>query len=111
MKRNIYFRADASDTIGYGHFTRMLSLAGMLKDDFCCTFFTCHPTPYQVEEMRKVCPSVSLREDTHHDDFLSRLRGDEIVVLEPLTSGESKREVANSCVLTTCMTSTTWLTW
>ncbi|WP_018336202.1 hypothetical protein [Butyricimonas synergistica] len=101
MKRNIYFRADASDTIGYGHFTRMLSLAGMLKDDFCCTFFTCHPTPYQVEEMRKVCPSVSLREDTHHDDFLSRLRGDEIVVLDNyfFTTAYQRRIKERGCKL------------
>lgn len=83
MKRQkIYFRADASATIGYGHFTRTLALADMLKDDFDCTFFTCHPTSYQVSEMEKVCPFVTLQEKTHYDDFLSYLQGDEIVVLD-----------------------------
>lgn len=48
VMQKIYFRADASATIGYGHFIRTLALADMLKDDFDCTFFTCHPTSYQV---------------------------------------------------------------
>ena len=34
MNRKIYFRADAGVDIGYGHFTRTLALADMLKDDF-----------------------------------------------------------------------------
>lgn len=80
--KKIYFRADASATIGYGHFIRTLALADMLKDDFDCTFFTCHPTSYQVSEIEKVCPFVTLQEETHYDDFLSYLQGDEIVVLD-----------------------------
>lgn len=80
--RKIYFRADAGSDIGYGHFIRTLALADMLKDDFDCTFFTCHPTPYQVGEMEKVCPHVTLQEETHYDAFLSYLQGDEIVVLD-----------------------------
>lgn len=80
--QKIYFRADASGTIGYGHFVRTLALADMLKDNFDCTFFTCHPTPYQVSEMDKVCPYVTLQEETHYDEFLQHLQGDEIVVLD-----------------------------
>lgn len=80
--KKIYFRADASAAIGYGHFIRTLALADMLKDVFDCTFFTCHPTPYQVGEMEKVCPFVSLQEEKHYDEFLSLLQGDEIVVLD-----------------------------
>ena len=80
--RKIYFRADASATIGYGHFIRTLALADMLKDDFDCTFFTCHPTSYQVSEMEKVCPFIPLQEETHSAEFLSHLQGDEIVVLD-----------------------------
>lgn len=80
--RKIYFRADASTNIGYGHFTRTLALADMLKEDFDCTFFTCHPTPYQKSEMEKVCPFVILQEESHYDEFLSQLQGNEIVVLD-----------------------------
>ena len=50
MNRKIYFRADAGVDIGYGHFTRTLALADMLKDDFECTFYTVCPTPYQIDE-------------------------------------------------------------
>ena len=80
--RKICFRADASTAIGYGHFIRTLALADMLKDEYDCTFFTCHPTPYQVGEMEKVCPHVTLHEEIHYNEFLSYLQGDEIVVLD-----------------------------
>lgn len=80
--KKIYFRADASSTIGYGHFIRTLALADMLKDDFDCTFFTCHPTPYQISELEKVCPHVVLQEEKHFCEFLSHLKGDEIAVLD-----------------------------
>lgn len=80
--QKIYFRADAGRDIGYGHFIRTLALADMLKDNFDCTFFTCLPTSYQVSEMEKVCPFITLQEETHYDEFLSYLRGDEIVVLD-----------------------------
>ena len=109
--RKIYFRADASATIGYGHFIRTLALADMLKDDFDCTFFTCHPTPYQVEEMEKVCPFIPLQEETHSADFLSHLQGDEIVVLDNYfftTSVPSSKKAVAWCALTICTTSTMW---
>lgn len=81
-KRKIYFRADASATIGYGHFVRTLALADMLKDDFECTFFTSSPSAYQIGEMKKVCAFVSLSEETCNEEFLSQLSGNEIVVLD-----------------------------
>ena len=82
MKRKICFRADAGATIGYGHFIRTLALADMLKDDFDCVFFTSEPSDYQIGEMDKVCPFVSLIENTKLEDFLSKLDGSEIVVLD-----------------------------
>lgn len=81
-KRKIYFRADASATIGYGHFVRTLALADMLKDDFECTFFTTSPSAYQIGELVKVCAYVPLREESKFEDFLNQLSGDEIVVLD-----------------------------
>lgn len=81
-KRKIYFRADASATIGYGHFVRTLALADMLKDDFECTFFTTSPSAYQIGEMEKVCAYVALQEESKFEDFLLQLSGDEIVVLD-----------------------------
>lgn len=54
----------------------------MLKDDFECVFFTCHPTSYQKQEINKTCSFVVLNESTHYEDFLSYLSGNEIVVLD-----------------------------
>ena len=63
MKKKIYFRADAGQSIGYGHFIRTLALADMLKDDFDCVFFTQTPTDYQKKEMELVCRYVELPAD------------------------------------------------
>lgn len=82
MKQKIYFRADASAEIGYGHFIRTLALADVLKDKFDCTFFTTAPTDYQLGEMVKVCEHVALKEETKFEDFLDYLKGVEIVVLD-----------------------------
>ena len=49
--KKIFFRADAGYNIGYGHFVRTLALADILKKDFDCTFFTCHPTKHQINEI------------------------------------------------------------
>ena len=106
--QKIYLRADASAAIGYGHFIRTLALADMLKDDFDCTFFTCHPTPYQVSEMEKVCPFIPLQEESHYDEFLSLLQGDEISLLL-ITSVPSSKKGAVWCVWMICTTSTMWL--
>ena len=82
MKSKIVFRADASATIGYGHFIRTLALADMLKEDFDCVFYTVEPSAYQIGELQKVCPYVPLSENTKFDDFLNSLDGSEIVVLD-----------------------------
>lgn len=83
IKRKIYFRADAGQSIGYGHFIRSLALADMLKNDFDCTFFTQTPTEYQIREAEEVCPLVALpADDSRFGIFLNMLRGEEIVVLD-----------------------------
>lgn len=83
MKQKIYFRADAGQSIGYGHFIRTLALADMLKDDFDCIFYTQEPTEYQKNEMSAVCSYVGLpADDSRFDKFLKALNGDEIVVLD-----------------------------
>lgn len=82
-KRKVFFRADASAEIGYGHFIRTLALADMLKDDFDCVFYTQTPTEYQIKELSMVCPfRVLPADDTRFNLFLDQLEGDEIVVLD-----------------------------
>jgi UDP-2,4-diacetamido-2,4,6-trideoxy-beta-L-altropyranose hydrolase len=81
--KKIIFRADAGANIGYGHFTRTLALADMLKDDFECFFATVNPTAFQIEEINKVCKVLKMpNNDSHFDYFLSFLTGEEIVVLD-----------------------------
>ncbi len=81
-KHKIFFRADASATIGYGHFIRTLALADMLKEDFDCTFFTSSPSAYQIDEISKVCRYIALNEETKFEDFINLIDGGEIVVLD-----------------------------
>jgi len=80
----IIFRADASPSIGMGHFTRTLALAEMLHDYFHCIFATRKATEYQISEIEKICHArIDLPEDdTHFKIFLTHLKGDEIVVLD-----------------------------
>ena len=83
MRQRIFFRADASSEIGYGHFIRTLALAEMLKDDFDCTFYTTKPTDYQKTEVLKVCSLKELPlDDTKYQLFLDELEGNEIVFLD-----------------------------
>lgn len=82
-KRKVYLRADADQSIGFGHFIRSLALADMLKDEFDCTFFTQTPTKYQKAEVGKICKLVELpSDDTKFDIFFKLLKGDEIIVLD-----------------------------
>ncbi len=83
MKQKVYLRADADQSIGYGHFIRTLALADMLKDDFECVFYTQTPSEYQISELSSVCPFVVLpADDSKFNLFLEQLKGDEIVVLD-----------------------------
>lgn len=83
MNKKVYFRADASNVIGYGHFVRTLALADMLKDNFDCKFFTQDPTKFQESQMAKVCSYQALPSDeSKFNRFLEYLNGDEIVVLD-----------------------------
>ncbi len=83
-KKKVVLRADASPSIGMGHFMRTLALAEMLSGDFRCTFATVKPTEYQKLEINKCCSELIKLpdDDTHFSVFLEHLKGDEIVVLD-----------------------------
>jgi spore coat polysaccharide biosynthesis predicted glycosyltransferase SpsG len=101
-KRKIYLWADADKQIGFGHFTRSLALADILKEGFECTFFTQAPTSYQKEEVGKICDLVELPVDeTKFSLFLSYLKGNEIVVLDNyfFTSDYQKKVKSRGCKL------------
>lgn len=89
-KRKVILRADAGKTIGFGHFIRSLALAGYLKDKYDCYFCTFNPTDlhiseYQLAEIEKVCSYIDIKAGTYDEynaNFLTALKGDEIVVLD-----------------------------
>jgi UDP-2,4-diacetamido-2,4,6-trideoxy-beta-L-altropyranose hydrolase len=83
-KRTIIFRADGNAEIGMGHFMRSLSLAEMLKNDFIIQFAIRIPNGFQIQELEKVCDKwIGLSNDeSHFDEFLKLLSGEEIVVLD-----------------------------
>lgn len=99
----IIFRADAGPKIGLGHFTRSLALAGMLNEHFHCIFATIQPTEYQISEIEKICHGrIDLSEDnSHFEQFLNHLKGDEIVVLDNyyFTTEYQKKIKAKGCKL------------
>lgn len=99
----IIFRADASPKIGLGHFTRSLALAGMLNEHFHCIFATIQPTEYQISEIEKICHGrIDFSEgDSHFEQFLNHLKGDEIVVLDNyyFTTEYQKKIKAKGCKL------------
>lgn len=84
LVKKIIFRADASQSIGMGHFIRTLALAEMLNEHFFCIFATQTPTQYQIKEIDRVCHKrIDLpANENHFKVFLNLLKGDEIVVLD-----------------------------
>ena len=85
MKKKIYFRADGNNDIGFGHVTRSLALADMLKDQFECIFSTRFVNEYIIEQIEKSCSSyIKLKEENsdHFDEFLTFINKKDIVVLD-----------------------------
>lgn len=83
-KKTIVFRADGNSTIGMGHVIRTLALAEMLNEEFQCIFATRNPTIYQTNEIEKVCHELIVLpdEESHFEQFIHKLTGNEIVVLD-----------------------------
>lgn len=84
MKQKVVFRADGDAEIGYGHFIRTLGIAGLINEDFDCIYATQSPTEYQINEINKVCNGIVelSKNEKSYEEFLSYLKGDEIVVLD-----------------------------
>ena len=84
MKRKIILRADGNTQIGMGHFSRTLALAEMLKNNFDCCFYTQEPTEYQKIslEVAGITWYPIKANLSHFNEFISLLKGDEIVILD-----------------------------
>ncbi|OWU91763.1 UDP-2,4-diacetamido-2,4,6-trideoxy-beta-L-altropyranose hydrolase [Flavobacterium sp. WLB] len=98
MKRRVVFRSDGNSIIGYGHFTRTLGLAALIKEEFNCIYATKIPTDYQRKEINKICSQlIELSDnDNQYDEFLSYLDKDDIVVLDNyFFDSEYQQEIRN----------------
>lgn len=82
--KKVIFRADASATIGFGHFSRLMALAEMLRESYQCVFATRLVSEFQKKEIYEVCDScIELPESNDHFYyFLNLLTGNEIIVLD-----------------------------
>ena len=83
MKRVVYFRADADNEIGYGHFMRTLALAEVLSSRFDCRFATKSPSEFQRCCLKGICQLIELPpDDSRFEIFATMIEGGEIVVLD-----------------------------
>ena len=82
--KKVILRADGGPNIGMGHFVRTLALGEMLQNDFYCIYATRVPTNHQKQEIKNVCHElIELpADDSHFNEFIKYLQGDEIVVLD-----------------------------
>lgn len=92
MKRRVVLRADASKSVGFGHFYRTLALANHLKEEYDC-YFASHNagdnigffSAQQYSDINQVCtplhvPGPAL--GVYNEEFLSELESTDIVVLD-----------------------------
>ncbi|MCW3807465.1 UDP-2,4-diacetamido-2,4,6-trideoxy-beta-L-altropyranose hydrolase [Plebeiibacterium marinum] len=83
-KRTVYLRVDGSKVIGYGHIFRCIALAQMLNTEFNCIFATRIFDSFLKNTISQVgFDIIELQQDeSHYSEFLDKLAGDEIVVLD-----------------------------
>jgi len=86
-KQIILFRVDGNQIIGFGHVSRCLALAELLRDDFELVFAICEPEAHILNDINKVSHRlVILSHPEDVSDFNNELNpyltGSEIVILD-----------------------------
>lgn len=80
MIDKMFLRVDGNGQIGLGHLVRCIALAQMLKEDFDISFVCKEILNSSKNEIVKLGFSLIIIND--EDDFLSALKGNEIVVID-----------------------------
>lgn len=99
MHKDIYIRCDGSPEIGLGHVVRCMSLAHMLTDDFSIHFYVLEIPDSLENEIIQYGWEITVLEK--EPDFLNKLTGNEIVVLDgyQFDSDYQKQIMSKGCKL------------
>ena len=102
MKEKVYIRADGSSNIGLGHIIRCVSLAHMLKDKFMIHFFVLEiPEALKSEIVQNEWNITVIEKEL---DFLSELKGNEIVILDGyLFNSNYQKQIKNKGCKLVCI--------
>lgn len=79
MKPEIYFRVDASHSIGYGHLTRCISICNGIQD-FHSVFFSIEDLSDTLN--KETSSSVTFHQLKQSDDFFNHVGENSIVILD-----------------------------
>ena len=86
-KQKILLRVNAGQSIGFGHLSRCIALAELLRDDFDIVFAIHEPDSYVFNELRRVADTViplplPQSDSDFNNELTPYLLGNEIVVLD-----------------------------
>lgn len=111
MKKNrILFRADGSNSAGYGHVVRALSLAAILKNKFHCVFIIQNPDAFLRNQVKNICDEIIEIPATENlakeAESISKklIKSDDIVVLDGYSfKTEYQTEIKKVCFKLVCI--------
>lgn len=86
MIDQIFIRVDGNVKLGVGHLIRCIGLAHMLKSEFIIHFF-CVDVPSEIAE--EINKEFTLNKISSEQDFVSKITGDEIVIIDHYDLGSS----------------------
>jgi len=79
-KNRIFFRADADETIGFGHLIRTLALVSYLAEEFYCVFVIKKPSSTILNIIKN--ENIDIKKINKEIDFFNILNNKDIVVLD-----------------------------
>ncbi len=104
VKNKIYFRVDCGNSIGLGHIVRCLALSEMLSSNFECWFVMRHPNDLIKNDVYAVGNKLICLLTDDEDEFINKLNGTEIVVIDGYGFGEAlQKKIKNQGCKLVCI--------